>query len=698
MNHYQRSILGTILILVITVCVAGLLNRWTESFGRIDLTERSIYTLTDGTRSILRKVGQPLTMKFFYSKSYIDETGNPQLRAINNLYYYVRDLLRSYERASGGRLKLEEYDPAAFSPEEEEADRLGVTRLPTQGQAGLYFGMAITTESGRTQAIPVFDARRQSMIEYQITEAIERITSETKTKLGVMSSLDVAGGDMNDFQRMMAARQGRQVAEPWGNVEVLKRFYDVSNVATDVTEIDPELDYLVLIHPKELSDQTLYAIDQFVMRGGKLICFVDPHAPFADPAPRDPNNPFGGPAGHEDSSNLNRLLQAWGVKVDPQQYVADFGLALPINSQRGPTPLGTFLALNTPGEDGVAQGVNPDDPVTQGLSQRLVMYFPGAVQAATGSASDVNITPLLMTTRDGRMFTADRYKIVNMMGGMPNPDTINGLAGDVAATGPLTLAARVTGQLHSAFPDGAPKAEGEDADKPADGEEKPEDGEQKPTDEGQPGDESKPGEGEEAATPDAASKHRAMTVQPNSIIVVADVDMICDALSFQRAMGGLLLPTTGNYEFVLNVVDNLSGSSDLMSVRSRGNFERPFTVVDRIEREADAELRKKVEEINKQIEAFDKQLQEMRQQATEQNVALLQRDALDERRKLETSKREKQRELNDLQRQREDRIDALESRLVFYNVVGVPGVILLIGLVLWAVQALRRLSITGGAR
>jgi ABC-type uncharacterized transport system involved in gliding motility auxiliary subunit len=652
MSSYQRSSLAVVLILLITFCGTFLVSEWTRSLGRVDTTETGVYSLSEGTGRILARLQKPLTMKFFYSKDLVDRLGVDQLRDLNNYYYYVRDLLRTYERSSGGKLRLVEFDPQPFSDAEQEADRLKIRRIWDVQDAGLYFGMAVTSETGAEEAIDLFDPRNQSQVEYQVSEAIELATKPKKKTLGVLSSLDITGGGMTDMMRQMMQMQGRPVTEPWGIVEMLRRFYEVSDVAADATEIDPELDYLLVVQPKGLSEGTLYAIDQFVMRGGKLIACVDPFAPIGDPAPRDPQNPFGG--GHDSSSSLNRLLEAWGVTVPADKFVGDQNLMQAMPTRRGRTNLVTFLDLNLQAGGGEGLGINPDEPVARGLARQLLAYFPGSVQAAAEVPDGVTFAPFLRTTAEGNAFAVgDRY-MLSMPGG-PDPQRIN--ADFRPGASPVAIAGRITGVLPSAFPGGKPSSP--EADEDAD-----------------------PAEDEPAETDEAKDEaHLATSTEPNTVVVIADVDMLADGLCFQRALGALL-PITSNPDFVVNVIDFVAGSTDLMSVRSRGKFDRPFTVIDEIERRADLDTQQKVAAINADIQAFEQELSGMRSQADETNVGVLRGEAMQKQQDLERQIREKRRELDRVQKQKNDEIESLETTTRVLNTVGLPLVVLVVGLLL----------------
>ncbi|MCC6781956.1 MAG: Gldg family protein [Planctomycetes bacterium] len=663
MTGSQRSLVATALVLVITFCSTFLVTQCAGDVGRIDLTANRLFTLSDGTRQIIDGLQKPLTMKLYYSKSLVDRSGQDRLRELNNYYFYVRDLLRSYERYGQGKLALEEYDPRGFSEAEQEADRLGVRRFPGGDDEGLYFGMAVTSESGAEQVVEVFDPRKQSQVEYQVSEAIELATARKKTKLGVLSSLDVTGGNMTPMMRQMMQMQGQQVQEPWGSFEVLKRYYEVTDVKADAETIESDLDYLVVVHPKNLGEKTLYAIDQFVMRGGKLIAFVDPAAMVADPAPRNPQNPFGG-SDHDSSSNLDKLLSAWGVRVPAGKFAGDQALMQALPSRRGGRqPMIGFLAFGGAG----GEGVNDAVPIAKGVDDRILTYFAGVVERSDTPIEGVEITPILSTTATGNAFAADRFEL----SGMGGPDGEKLLAKFQPGAVPVMIAARVQGKLKSAFQDGLPA-------EPKNGEEPPK-------------------EGEEPKAEAEKPEHRKECAEANTVLVFADVDMLADNLAYQRMGPGLLLPASGNGPVFLNAVDYLAGSSALMSIRSRGNFDRRFDVVESIEREADQATRDQVARINADKERFQQELNSLQSQANEQNVGLLRNDLIQKQRELEKQIREKERELFKVQREKNDRIESLGSNLRWLNVLGVPLVVLLVGAALGLAKFQKRIATKGGA-
>ena len=701
MTNFQRSTIGVVLILVIAFCGAFVVSELTRNFGRIDTTELGAFSLSDGSKRIIDKLQKPLTVKLFYSKDFVDNTGVDQLRELNSLYYYVRDLLRAYEEYGDGRIAVEEFDPKPYSDAEEEADRLKISRFG-QGESGFYFGLAVTSEYGAEQTVAsLFDPYKpqdRPHVEYLVSEAIELATKPARKTLGVMSSLDIAAGDMDPMMRQMMAMQGQQVPQPWGIIEVLRRFYEVTTVEVTAEEIPPELDTLLVIHPKELSDPTLYAIDQFVMRGGKLIAFVDPYAYAADPPPRDPRNPMGGGMGHTASSSLNKLLTAWGIEVPENQLVGDRNLMQSLPSGRTPMPVVAFLDLKSQRD----AGINPDEAVARGLSQEnLLVFAAGAIKTTADMPKGVEFTPILRSTTEGAAFTFDPTELAAAMSGMMGPDWSKLNSAFAPGASAVASAGRLSGVLPSAFPAGDPSSpEADEAD--TDESDGADEADESATTEEQPAEE-QPADpaGETEAAPDSAeaepaAEHRTSTGEPNSVVVIADVDMLTDALCFQRALG-MLIPRSANPDFVVNVADYVAGSTDLMSIRSRGTATRGFSVVEDIERSAEIRTQEQVARINADIQKFESDLRGMQSQATEENVGVLRGEAAQKERELERQIRQKRRELRDVQRERSAQIDSLGARLRTLNILGVPMVVLAIGLGLALRQRQkRRIEVTGG--
>jgi ABC-type uncharacterized transport system involved in gliding motility auxiliary subunit len=477
----------------------------------------------------------------------------------------------------------------------------------------------------------------------------------------------------------------------------------------------------MVVHPKDLPEKTVYAIDQYLMKGGKALVFVDPHCMFDRP-PRDPQNPFGG-AGQKQSSNLEKLFAAWGLSMPAEQFAGDLALAPAIAASMAPGAKDTvrFVGLQQFKRD--RDVFNKAEVSTTGL-QEVEVYFPGVLKKERDVGLEV--VPLIRTTGTGNTWTAAAYELGGPMG--PN---IEGLT-DKFQPGSerLWVAARLTGKFKSAFeaPPGAPKpeeAKAEDgaakegeADKTAEDTAKaaeaakPEDAAKadetaKAEESAKAADaaktEAKPEAGAdgkgEAAVADASKKtdsHLVEGQEPTSVIVIADVDMISDPAAYQN-MFGLMSPKNSNSALVMNALDQLSGSTDLVRVRSRGKFKRPFTVVDEIEAEADQRTRDKIRKINEEIRKFETELSDLDAKATDENVGLLQNTALQKQRDTEIRIREKRRELREVQKDKIAAIESMGNRIKNLNRIVIPFLVLAGGVYLGVARyKRRRVTVTGG--
>ena len=284
MNRTIRAILGAVLILIIafsgiTICqnVGGRL--------KVDITDQGLYTLSDGTKAILGKLNQPIKAKLYYAKTAAMKAPD-QIQYFNNYYEFVRALMEEYVAVSHGKVELELIDPRPFSDEEEQAIRHGLQRFPITQEETFFFGLVVQTQFGVDKVIPFFSPDRHNFVEYDISFLIDTAITKQKKKIGVMSSLPVMGQDASDYMTRMMQMQGQQPEPPWTIVQQLRNKYEVETVATDVNEVN-DVDILIVVHPKDLPERTQFAIDQFVLKGGRTIVCVDPHC-ISDRPQRNP--------------------------------------------------------------------------------------------------------------------------------------------------------------------------------------------------------------------------------------------------------------------------------------------------------------------------------------------------------------------------------------------------------------------------
>ncbi len=658
MNNTTRNILGTIFILIIAFCSTFIVGKVLRGRGTIDLTSNSRYTLSDGSKAIVDKLQRPLNLKLYYSKQAINRLGSDQVALFNNYYYYVRDLVRSLSRHSKGKLVLEEYDPQPYSDAAEEADRLQIQAHPLPDKDVFYFGLAVTSDTGARQVIPFFTPNEEGKVEYKIVELLDQAGKRKKTKVGVLSSLPVTGENLTPQMARMKQMMGEQVQSAWGIIKLLERSYEVQKIEQDQDKIDPSIGYLLVIHPKKFSDKTLYAIDQFVMGGGRALFFVDPFC-YQDQPPKDPQNPYAGMT-YERGSDINKLLSAWGVRMDAGKLVGDQELMGRISGREGPT---SFIGLT---QFVQAKGCfNPDHALSQSLSQ-VDQFIAGALTKLEGVEAQVQ--PLVMTTKTGNVWEGSVMELGGPMGLDPALLNQKFVPGEESRW----TAAIITGKLKTAFPGGRPKVadaeNGEEKDPAAN----PEEGEANPL---------------------------AVTAEENSILVVTDVDMLTNSWAFDPRLlnYGMFNSHNSNASFLQSGLEYLAGSKDLMSVRGRQQVRPQFDYIIERERLAELEFQNQIESIKREIQTFQTELNQLQDQATKQNVGVLQAEADTKRRETEVKIRQKQGALRKVQRQAREEIESLKSGLESMNTWVIPGLILIFGVVLAYMRyTKRKVQVRGG--
>jgi len=584
---------------------------------RVDLTQDSLYTLADGTRNIVRNLEKPVELLFFYSEEATADV--PQLRTYGTR---VQELLQEMEIASEGNLTLRLVDPVPFSEEEDEAVEYGVQRVPlSEGGEEVFFGIVavdpstVEAEGEEAEAEKIFKTialvrpDQEEFLEYEVAKLITQVANPTPPVVGFLSSVPVDGGMNPDTMQPVA---------PLMIMDTIRQLYTARRVAPDATSIDEDITILMLVHPQELSLQTQYAIDQFVLRGGKVLAFLDPNAD-SQAQPGEDGVPVARP---NQASDLAALLAAWGVQFDNTRVVADREQALLVNLGESTRPVTHY------GMMGLQRGSFANDIVTTGM-QVLNLSSAGAISPLEGAQT--TFEPLLQSSADAGLMEAPLFKALT-------DPTI--LLDDFQATGErYTIAARVSGPVQSAFPEGRP-----------------------------------------APAAEPVAEHLSESSGPVNIILIADSDMLNDRLwvqiqSFFGQRIGQAFASNG--DFIMNSLDNLSGNAELVTIRSRGRYARPFLTVMELQREADLRLREEETELLQNLQQTEVQIvalsstQDGNQLSDEQRAEI---DRFNEQ-QLETRRR-----LREVQLQLNQDIERLGSVLKFVNTALVP--ILLIGFVL----------------
>lgn len=625
MSANRQRNLGTLsLVLLALVFVAAVTANNSLLTGlRIDLTEDNLYTVSPGTRNVLASIVEPINVYLFFSDS---ETAD--IAPLRNYANRVREMLEELESAAGGNLVLHVIDPVPFSEDEDRAAQLGLQPITLGLGQSLYFGLAATNSVGDEEVIEIFNPDRERFLEYELARMIYGLARPDKVVVGVHAGVSMTAGFDPQTQR---------VTEPWIVYNQAGQLFEMRSLPPGFTEIEEDVDVLWLVHPRSLEDETLYAIDQFVMGGGRALIFVDPFAEVDMAAAMDPAAMAAGSA-----SDLAPLLGGWGVEFSAGEVVADNQYALSVTTGLSMRPVRHLGLL---GLDATA--IDPEDVITDGLYN---INVGTAGHFSVADDSTVVLQPLLTSSSNAETLPSIQMQMLT------DPEA---LLDDFAPSGEsYILAARLTGPLNSAFPDGPPAEDLPDA------------------------------EGDLADGADSA--HLASTDSAN-VILVGDVDILSDRLWVQQQnFLGQTLATAfaNNGDFLINALDNLSGSADLIGIRARGTYSRPFTRVQALRRQADAQFRQTEQRLQAELTETENRLGELQDARTDQGSLLMSDEQQAEiQRFLDEQVRIRQ-ELRGVQRNLDRSIERLGTVLQFINIGLVP--LLLTAAALLAVVVRRR--------
>jgi len=615
---------------------------------RADLTQQRLFTISDGTRTTLRGIDEPVSVRLYYSKR-LGEASS----AYGRYFERVRALLLQYRDISRGRLEVAIFDPEPFSDAEDRAVAAGLrgVRLNPEGETG-YFGLVGTNATDNDVTIPFFTTDREPFLEYDVTKLIFTLANPKKRIVGLMSGLPIDGG-MNP----MAMMSGGRPQPPQVVMEQIREFFEVKTVAQDAKEIPADIDVLMVVQPDRLTGEAAYAIDQYVLGGGKVLAFVDP---VAETQARQGPMAMMGPSGP--APDFIKLLKSWGVDFDASKAAGDLANARRVQFGGGIRPIVTeyvaWLTLDRRSMD--------EKDVLSGGVERLNLASPGFLSRADGAKTQVQ--PILMTSPQAMQIAADKLS-------GPAPDPVGLLRAYKPEGKPLMLAARVSGEADSAFPEGAPKP-------PA----KPDD----PNAPKPPGDPAKQDQAKDPPKAETSAKPHKASGRVN-IIVVADTDMLADQfwVEVREFLGQqVAMPNASNAAFVLNALDNLAGNEALIALRGRGADDRPFTLVNELRRDAERRYREKEQALTSKLKEVQDQLAKLESGADGGALILSEADrqAVDRFRADMLSVR---RELREVKRALRQDIDRLDGWLKFANIALVP---LLVGVggVGWAAMQRRR--------
>ncbi len=628
-RSFLFSLGGVIVVLVIAVAVnliAGRLN-W-----RVDATEDKVFTLSEGTKRILEGLESQVTVRYYVSR---DNNSMPViLRAYGER---VEDLLEEYEKLSNGKVDVQ---VLATRPDSDEADSAALDGVAAQQidlTDTIYFGLSFTCVDQKT-AIPFLSPDRESLLEYDLTRAISEVSTFERKKIGVMSSIEILG---SAAPMMMNPAMAPPQQEPWVVMQELQNLFEVVELEFNGEPVPDDIDVLVIVHPSNLAPASEFQLDQFLLRGGDMIVFLDPRALAAQgQAPRNPMMP---PTGGQ-SSTLPNLLPAWGYEFSSDIVADPVFRTIMSRPNQPPSPLAGVLSITS-------DGLNPDDLVTSQMDS-LLMVFAGSFSGE----------PVEGIEAISLIFSTDQAALVDQM------QAESELPSVPAAGEPLPLAIRLSGTFQTAFPGGAPEPD------------------EQPV---QPPDEDTPAETAEQEQADSLKQ----SVSPGTVIMVGDVDMLFDnfAVNIQNILGQrLIMPINANLDMLLNSVELLAGDSNLISIRSRGSVRRPFTVVSEMEAEAEAKFRDQIAELENQLQETQQRLSELQQLRPNEGQLLLTPEQEQEIRNFEERRVEVRNKLKDVRRELREDVEKMQAQIKWVNILGMPVVVIAIGIVVAVIRNKRQ--------
>ncbi len=625
MQRFWMSI-GGLAVLFVLFIAFNVFSSAALRLGRFDLTENKLYSLSDGTRNILSTLPEPVTLRFYFSKKLAQ-----QAPGLVTYAERVQELLEEYAAQAKGKIKLEISDPIPFTETEDAAVSYGLRGVPaTAAGEMLYFGLAGTNTTDGLETIPFFQDAREEFLEYDLTRLVYNLTNTKKKVVGILTALPLDGNPMARMANPNAPNT------PWYVVEALRQTFDVRMLEAGTEKLEEDLDVLLVVHPQALSPQTQFAIDQYVLGGGKLIAFLDPYCE-AQEVRQDPNNPLQAMMADR-SSSLDPLLGAWGLQMSADELAGDKDLALRVGFQNRPVDYVLWLGLRKDKEV-----LNKEDITTSDL-ENIHVAGAGVLRAKDGATTTV--TPLLETTRNSMKIQKSRVQF--------GPDPNDLLSSFQSGGQRLMLAARVTGPATTAFPAGRPA----------------------PVSDG------------EGTTP-TGGPHLTESKGPINVIVVTDVDLLADRMWVreQNFLGQrMAIQQADNGNFVINAVDNLSGSTDLISLRSRGRSIRPFDRVVELRRQAETRFRQKEKDLEAKLRDAEQKISELQGSKDQKSALILSPEQEAEIERFREERNRTRKELRQVKAELQKEIEALKTRLVLVDGLGVPVLIAFAGLGVWGVR------------
>ncbi len=619
-EKWLYSIVGVALLLVVLLGVNALANL---AKVRADFTAGRIYTLSPGTRAILNKLDTPVDVRFYYSR---DNAAVPV--PLRTYAQQVEDLLDEYQQAGHGKIRVTKLDPKPDSDAEDSANLDGIQGQTFNLADKVYLGVAVSCLDAKS-ALPFLSPDRESLIEYDLSRAISSVVNPKKSVIGVMSALPVTGR-----QSPMMMMQRQPAARPYVFINELKENYEVRDVPLTAEAIDDDVSVLLVDYPKGITPQGQYAIDQYLLRGGKVVALLDPLS-FID-AQTSAQNPMGG--GGPTSASLDLLLKGWGLKFSADQIVLDPLFATQVQREGGVIADSTILSVN-------ADGINKTDPLGAATSDLLLPF----VGAFTGTPAEGLRQEVLVKS--------------SAQAGLVSATTVQ-MGGDAARKEyksggiPLAMALRLTGRFKTAFPDGQPA--------PAKGEEPP-------------GAAPSP-----SPSPAAAKKEPLKEAKADGVVIlVGDSDFAYDGVagrSQQLLNQTVFVPSNGNLNFIESALEQLGGDANLIGIRSRASASRPFLLVNKMEAAAEGRYQSKIDELENNLSDTRQKLADLSTGKGGDNRTVLSPEQQAEIKKFRENEGKINRELKQVRKDLRGEIDSLQDTIKWADIAAMPALVTLAGL------------------
>ena len=621
MKHSIKNsvISGTGLLLAISLFIATIILANTAfTTWRIDLTENKLFTLSKGTKNILNNLDEPVQLDFYFSQKAMND-----FPLLANYGVRVRDMLEEFTAHANGKLILNIIEPETFSEAEDQAVASGLRTVSVNATSDrVYFGLVGANSTDDEKVIPFFQSNRESALEYDLTKLVYNLAYPDKRVVGIYSQLP------------MISSRGDKTTETWTIINALKEFFEVINLNENIEALNEKIDVLMLVHPKKIKRENLYIIDQYLLKGGKAIIFLDPLAE-QDRTQPDATTPDVMPILY---SYLDELLEKWGIEIAKEKIVADINAAMRVqaSSPRGPQEIDYLPWLRL-----TEKNFNVDDFSTSELNL-IHMGTVGSIEII--EEEKLEITPLIESSKQSTKLERDLILFQR------DPTVI--LSNFKSDDKKLLIAARLKGRAESVFL-------------------------------------------EDQKNNDEIIKDDSFVDEGDlNVILVSDTDILADHFWIRKQdMLGVSVPqpVSNNGDFVINSIENLSGNTDLISLRGRGKYSRPFLKVETIRKQAESKFREREKELQVALQETEKKIQQLQQEQGNEKSYLLNNKLTAEIDKFRNERLATRKELRSVQHDLRKNIEKLGSQLRFINIGLIPLLITVLALLIGIYRANRRI-------